>query len=74
MLYAVSGGRKTPTIQRMGKRMKISFYVHEKYKEPEIVICGAEKNRELTELRKMIADAVDEKMTVYEEGAAVRIL
>lgn len=54
--------------------MKISFYVHEKYKEPEIVICGAEKNRELTELRKMIADAVDEKMTVYEEGAAVRIL
>lgn len=63
-----------PTIRRMGKRMKISFYVHEKYKEPEIVICGAEQNRELTELRKMIADAVDEKMTVYDEGEAVRIL
>lgn len=54
--------------------MKISFHIHEKYKEPEIVICGAEKNRELTELQRMIADTVDERMTVYEEGEAVRIL
>ncbi len=60
-------------MRRMGKRMKISFYIHEKYKEPEIVICGAEKSRELSELRRTIADAVDERMTVYDEDGAVII-
>ncbi|MCM1102827.1 MAG: LytTR family transcriptional regulator [Clostridium sp.] len=53
--------------------MKISFWIHEKFKEPEIVICGAEKTRELAELKQIIAEAVDEKITVYDERDAVQI-
>lgn len=53
--------------------MKISFWIHEKFKEPEIVICGAEKTSELTELKQIIAEAVDEKITVYDERDAVQI-
>lgn len=57
----------------MGKRMKISFQIHEKYRKPEIIICGAKKDRELLELHAAIADVVDERMTVYDGGDAVRI-
>lgn len=53
--------------------MKISFLFHEKYKEPEIVICGAKKSKELAELKQIIAEAVDEKLTVYDDRDAVRI-
>lgn len=53
--------------------MKISFLFHEKYKEPEIVICGAKKSKELAELKQVIAEAVDEKLTVYDDRDAVRI-
>lgn len=53
--------------------MKISFWIHEKYEEPEIVICGARKTRELDELRQTISDAVDEKITVFDERDAVRV-
>ena len=53
--------------------MKISFLIHEKYKEPEIVICSAEKTRELVELKQIISEAVDEKLTVYDDREAVRI-
>lgn len=60
-------------IIRRGIKMKISFWIHEKYKEPEIVICGAEKTKELAELKQIIAEAVDEKITVYDERDAVRI-
>lgn len=53
--------------------MKISFWIHEKYEEPEIVICSARKTKELEELRQTIFDAVDEKITVFDERDAVRI-
>lgn len=53
--------------------MKISFLFHEKYKEPEIVICSAKKSKELAELKQVIAEAVDEKLTVYDDRDAVRI-
>lgn len=53
--------------------MKISFWIHEKYEEPEIVICSAQKTKELEELRQTISDAVDEKITVFDERDAVRI-
>lgn len=53
--------------------MKISFLFHEKYKESEIVICGAKKSKELAELKQVIAEAVDEKLTVYDDRDAVRI-
>lgn len=54
--------------------MKISFWIHEKYEESEIVICGAKKTRELAELKEVIAEAVNEKITVYEDGDAVQIM
>lgn len=54
-------------------KMKISFWIHEKFKEPEIVICGAERTRELAELKQVIAEAVDEKITVYDGRDAVQI-
>lgn len=53
--------------------MKISFWIHEKYKEPEIVICGAQKTKELEELRQTVSEAVDETITVYDDRDAVRI-
>lgn len=56
-----------------GIQMKISFSIHEKYKEPEIVICGAKKTRELEDVKQLIVEALDEKMTVYDERDAVQI-
>lgn len=53
--------------------MRISFWIHDKYEEPEIIICGAKKTSELAELKQIIAEAVDEKITVYDERDAVQV-
>lgn len=53
--------------------MKISLYIHEKYKEPEIVICGPEHNKQMKELFQLVSDSVNEMITVYEENNAAKI-
>lgn len=53
--------------------MKISLHIHEKYKEPEIIICGPENTPKLKELFQLVADSVNERITVYEENDAVNV-
>lgn len=53
--------------------MKISLHIHEKYKEPEIVICGPENNAKLKEVYQIVSDAVTELFTLYDEGEALNV-
>ncbi len=53
--------------------MKISLYIHEKYKEQEIVICGPENNAKLQEVYQIVSDAVNEQFTLYNEGEALNV-
>ena len=53
--------------------MKVSLYVHEKYREPEIVVCGPEENQRMKELYQLVSDCVNETITVYEENDALNI-
>ena len=63
----------TEYIRGEGKRMKISLHIHEKYKEPEIVICGPENNAKLKEVYQIVSDAVTELFTLYDEGEAFKV-
>ncbi len=53
--------------------MKISLHIHERYKEPEIAICGPENNEKLKEVYRIVSDAVNEQFTLYDEGEAVNV-
>lgn len=53
--------------------MKVSLHIHEKYQEPEVIVCGPENNGQIKELFVLVSDAVNEKITLYEENDAVRV-
>lgn len=45
--------------------MKIIFDIQEKYKEPEIHLCGREKNRELEGIRETLEKLLETGIRVY---------
>ena len=56
------------------EQMKIIFDIQKKYKEPEIHLCGQEKNRELEDIQEILQKLLDKKIKVYkgsESGVVV---
>lgn len=56
-----------------GEEMKINLKINEKYKVPEIHICGSENTAELRNLYHTVKEAVEENLIAYKEREAVPI-
>lgn len=53
--------------------MQIKFNIHEKYKQPEIVICNYELSDEIRQLADTVAQAVDQRIIGYTSDGAVSL-
>lgn len=53
--------------------MKIDFFIHERFQEPEVRICNKELNDEVKQLKNFIDQAVNIAVMGYDQGE-VRLL